>query len=253
LTIGFLGQCHVRGYEGVPADEAFPEVCRRVIQASRPAQQVELVAETYHHPADLQRVTTAILRQRPRIVVIEVVGWLAIAGSRVVDLSRLPGPVRSAVERRRHLRNVSRHVSEQTSDAGAIHVVKTGALALASGLLQPLLPRFPRPTVEGYEACVAAALQQIQADPSVTAVIQGPGAGNFAAGSKRLPADAVARYHDVHAMARRVAAQHHALFVDRWDTVGSGFFIKGTTRPTLQGHSAWGHLLADELLRAGLV
>lgn len=253
LTIGFLGQCHVRGYDGVPADHAFPQVCRDVIQASRPEQQVELVAETYHHPAQLPHVTTAILRHRPRIIVIEVVGWLAVSGSRVLDLSRLPGPVRSAYERRRHLRSVAHHVSERTREASAIHVVKTGALALANGLLQPLLPRYPRPTVEGYEACVAAALQQIQADPAVTAVVQGPGAGNFAAGSKRLPADAVARYRDVQAMARRVAEQHQALFIDRWDTVGGGFFINGTTRPTLQGHSAWGHLLADELLRAGLV
>jgi hypothetical protein len=252
LAIAFLGQCHVRGYEGVPPDATFPEVCRNIVQASRPGHHVELIAETYQHPAHLHAAVTAALARRPRVVVIEVVGWLAIAGSSVLDLSRLPRGIRSAYQRGQHLRRVSRSIIRKTEGSALIHSVRTNALALASSLLQPLLPRLPRPTIAEYEACVSSALSLI-ASQGVTAVVQGPGAGNFAVSSKRLPDDAVERYRAVSEMARRVATEHGALYVDRWDTVAGGFFIPGTTRPTKRGHSTWGHLLADHLLRAGVV
>jgi hypothetical protein len=60
-------------------------------------------------------------------------------------------------------------------------------------------------------------------------------------------------YAGVHVMSRRVAEAHGALFVDRWDTVSSGFYTDGSPRPTLAGHSACGHLLGAELLQAGFV
>jgi hypothetical protein len=71
--------------------------------------------------------------------------------------------------------------------------------------------------------------------------------------SKKIASDALQRYRAVLAMARRLAAAHNALFVDRWDTVAGNFYLPGSARPTTSGHSVWGHLLADELLRAGVV
>lgn len=252
VTIGFAGQCHISGYEGVSADAAFPQVCRRVLQAARPNFQVELALESYHHPAELHRRVAALLPKRPRAVVLEVVGWIAISGSSSIDLSRLPRGVRSAYERARHLRQASQNIGEKTRGSGLIHIVQSNALAAASGLLRPLLPRLPRPTLAEYESSVADALDLITAGGAAP-VVQGPGAGNFAGISKRLPDDAIRQYVAVNQMARRVAEAKGALYVDRWDTVSAGFFIPGTTRPTTKGQSMWGHLLADHLLRAGIV
>lgn len=253
LAIAFLGQCHVKGYPGVPADTAFPEICREVLQASRPEHHVEVIAETYFHAADLQGLVRAALQKRPRVVVIEVVGWIAVTGTSLVDLSRLPRGIRSAHDWGHHLRRMSAMVTRKTRAAGLIHAVQTNALALVSSIVRPLLPRMPRITVADYESCVAGALDLIAAVEGTTAVVQGPGAGNFAAESKGLASDAIERYRAVQAMSRRVAGAHGALFVDRWDTVASGFFIPGTTRPTMRGHSVWGHLLAEQLLSAGIV
>lgn len=252
LDIAFLGQCHTTGYAGVEPDRAFPEVCRRLLEAARPGHQVELILQPYYHPAELPAVAAAALQRQPRVVVIEVVGWLAMTGSGKLDLSRLPRGVRSAYDRARFFRKASRTIGRQTRGSNAIHRVSAGALGFAGSILRPLLPKLPRPSIGEYEACLSDTLATIRAT-GIHAVVQGPGAGNFAMMSKRLPPDAVERYTAVRAMAQRVAAAHGALYVDRWDTVSGGFFIPGTTRPTLQGHSAWGHLLADHLLRAGLV
>jgi len=253
VPITFLGQCHISGYPGVPADAAFPHVCRSVLQAARPEVEIDLVLAPYNHPAELPGAVRAALQYRPRVIVIEVVGWLAISGASAVDLSRFPRRIRTAYERARYLRHASRMVTEQTQGSGAVHPVKTNALALANSVLRPLLPRMPRATVGEYEACVSEALSLIGESTGVAAVVQGPGAGNFAVASKGMPADAVERYRAVNEMARRVAGAHGALYVDRWDTVSAGFFLDGSTRPTLAGHSTWGHLLADTLLREGLV
>lgn len=252
LTIGFLGQCHISGYAGVPADAAFPQVCRKVLQSARPAHRVELVLVPCHHPGELFAAVDEVLQQQPRVVVIEVVGWLALAGGSALDLSRLPRSVRSAVQRVRHFRRASREIAARTSDSGVIHRVQTTAVSLATGLLRPLLPRLPRFTVPEYEACVDDALKRIKGSGAST-VVQGPGAGDVAATSKVLRTDAVELYRAVYEMARRVAETNGALFVDRWDTVSPRFFLPGTTRPTLAGQSMWGHLLADHLLRAGLI
>lgn len=252
INVAFVGQCHTVGYAGVPPDAAFPEVCRRVLQASRPDHRVELTVEPYYHPAELRDAVAKVLRGKPRVVVIEVVGWLAIAGSNAVDLSKLPRGIRSTFERTRYFRRTRQHIAQQTRGDGLIVNIQTNALALAGSVLRPLLPRMPRPSVVDYEACVVDALSLIAAAEGTTAVIQGPG-GNLAVTSKPLPPDATQRYRAVHEMARRVAEANGALYVDRWDTVTGGFFLPGTTRPTAEGHSVWGHLLADELLRAGVV
>lgn len=253
LRIAFVGQCHTVGYVGVPADAAFPEVFRKAVQARRPEHEIALALHPYYHPADLCRIVRVALRQQPRAVVIEVVGWLAITGSDVVDLSRLPKGVRSAFQRAQHLRHVSRQLAARAPATTAlIYQVQSNALAVVSTVLRPLLPRYPRPTIAAYEAAVTEALSAIR--PSgVSAVVQGPGAPNLALDSKRLASDAIERYRAVNGMAHRVAAANGALYVDRWDTVAAGFFIPGTTRPTRQGHSVWGHLLADRMLAAGVV
>lgn len=253
LTLAFVGQCHTVGYEGVPPDAAFPSVCRNVIQASRPGVHVELLVEPYYHPAELPKATRTVLAQGARVVVVEVVGWLAVSGSEVIDLSRLPRGVRSAYQRAQHLRRAARAVTQKTpQDAGPIFSVRKNALSAASSLLRPLLPRYPRPTVVQYEHAVAETLAIITAG-GATPVVQGPGAPNLALDSRRMASDALERYRAVHHMARRVAEEKRALYVDRWDTVASGFFLPGTVRPTASGHSAWGHLLGHELLSAGLV
>jgi hypothetical protein len=84
-------------------------------------------------------------------------------------------------------------------------------------------------------------------------VVQGPGAPNLDLPSRGLATNAVERYRSVEQLARRAAEQHGALYVDRWDTVSPGFFLPGSIRPSAQAHTMWGHLLAEQLLAAGMV
>ena len=252
LRIAFLGQCHTVGYHGVPADATFPEVCRSVVQASRPGHRVEIEAQPYYHPAELAEVARTVLRHRPRVVVLEVVGWLAIAGNTPLDLSRLPKGVRTAWQRVRFMRRATRHVQERTPSSALVHTVRTGVLELASSALRPLMREMPRATLPEYELCVADALRLIR-EGGATPVVQGPGAARFSVDSKKIPADILERYRAVEQMARRVAQANGALYVDRWDTVSGDFYLPGEFRPTMKGHSVWGHLLADHLLREGIV
>ncbi|HEX8172617.1 MAG TPA: SGNH/GDSL hydrolase family protein [Thermoanaerobaculia bacterium] len=255
LRLAFVGQCHILGYPGVPADRAFPEVCRGVLQAHRPAHRVSLLLEPYYHPFELEQAVRRALRQKPRAVIVEVPGWLAVSGKPVVDLSRLPSAVRTTYQRVRHFHGMAARVVARTSGAvpQLIYRAETSALALAGGALRPLMPRHRRATLLEYEECVSRALAAMAQAPGVQAVVQGPGAPNLALDAPSLPADLVARYHAVREMAPRVAQAHGALFVDRWDTVSRGFFSEGSVRPSAQGHSAFGHLLASELLAHGVV
>lgn len=253
-TIAFLGQCHTSGYEGVPPDLTFPQVCRRDLESRRPGTKVDVVILEYHHPGELPRMTARALRARPRAVVIEAVGWLAVNGRPAVDLSRLPRPVSSAYERVRHFRRVTTLISARLPRAaGAIYRIQTGALDLTDGVLGALIPRYPRPTLEDYESCLDMALDRIAAVPGVGAIVQGPGAPALTFDSRRLPADTLDRYRAVASLARRAALRRGALYVDRWDSVGTGFFLPGTIRPSAGGHLVWGHLLAEALEAGGWV
>lgn len=213
---------------------------------------MDLLVEPYYHVAELDGAVRSVLRHRPRVVVIEVVGWLALAGTSSMDLSRLPRGIRSAADRVKFFRRAKQRTASKSGSSELIVNVPSGILGAAVDLLRPLMPRLPRPTLAEYESCVSSVLEKLR-DEGIAAVVQGPGAGNFATQSKGRPADLADLYRAVGEMARRVAEAHGALFVDRWDTVTSTFFIPGTTRPTAKGHSVWGHLLADHLLREGLV
>lgn len=253
-TIAFLGQCHASGYPGVPPEATFPQVCRDAIEAQRPDTRIRVVIEEYHHPSELLQATTQVLRTLPRIVVLEIVGWLAVKGVAAVELSRLPKGVRSTYQRVRHFRRVSNLVvARMPRTAALVERVETNAYALASGVLRPLLPRLPRPTLDEYEALLDAAVAHIATTPSVHVVIQGPGAPNLALDARILPTDMVRRYRAVEELARRVAAARQALYIDRWDTTASGFYSAGSIRPGAQGHLLWGHVLAEQLCAAGLV
>lgn len=242
LLITFVGQCHTVGYAGVPADAAFPQVCREVVQASRPGRRVEVRTHPYYHPAELMAAVEKALRDEPRVVVIEVVGWLAVRGTSSVDLSRLPNSVRTAYDRMRHFRHAKAVVRHIPRAAEPLYQ-----------FLKPLLPRHPRPSVAEYESSLRQALESVGARDGVQAVVQGPGAPNLDLNSRELPSDALERYRAVHEMSRRVAEERKALYVDRWDTVTRGFYPDGGIRPTARAHSVWGHLLGAELLRAGVV
>jgi hypothetical protein len=253
LRIAFVGQCHTKGYRGVPPDLSFPEVCRGVLQAARPEHRVRLLLEPYYHPSELPRVVRAALGRDPRVVVIEVVGWLVVTGSRVVDLSRLPSRVRSPLERLQHFRRAAGVVTERTREGGYLYQAKTTPLGIATDVLRPLLPRYPRPSVSEYETALSRAIRLIAEHGGVSTVIQGPGAPNLHLDARGIAPDAIDRYRAVNAMSRQVATGHGALFIERWDTVAGGFFLPGSIRPGKSGHSVWGHLLANELLSAGIV
>jgi len=129
-----------------------------------------------------------------------------------------------------------------------MYQVRANTLATASEVLRPLFPRYPRPTVIEYEHAISEAIVAISRNNGVSVVVQGPGAPNVYLDSPGIAPDALERYRAVNVMSRRVAAAHSALYVERWDTVAPGFFLPGSIRPTKNGHSVWGHLLAAELL-----
>lgn len=247
VTVAFLGQCHTSGYPGVAPEATFPQVCRRAIEAFRPGTTLDLVFAPYQHPSELPPSAEQALRAHPRIVVIEVIGWLAVKGGRAADLLRLPARVRTRYERMKHFREVSQRLATQVPDT------LTRVAANAHEILRPLLSRHPRPTVAEYESYVDETVAAIARVPDTHVVIQGPGAPNLELDARGLPVDTEERYRAVEAMAKRVAEQRGALYVDRWDSVTSTFFLPGDIRPRAEGHSMWGHLLARELLGAGLV
>lgn len=247
VHLAFIGQCHTVGYPGVPADAAFPQVCRQALQSRRPGARISLELEEYQHPQQLGDAVRRALRTRPRVVVIEVIGWLTVKGTNAVDLSRLPSGVRSAVQRVRHFRHIS-HAVASRMPAQLLHNASQFAGALiGSGV------RHTRTTPAEYEQQLDKAIRTVREVPDIDCVIQGPGAPNLTLDSRHFPADIVERYRAVQLMARRVADAHDVLYVDRWDTVASGFFSSDSIRPSAQGHSVWGHLLADHLIAAGLV
>jgi hypothetical protein len=251
MRIAFLGQCHTYGYEGVPPDAAFPQVCRAAVQARRPGVLVDVVVEEYHHPAQLERAVIAALRTRPRIVVIEVVGWLTVKGSGAVDLSRLPVRVSSAVQRVQHFRRVSQSLIAKLPKP--VENVPFHAFRLASSILGSAAPRHLRTSINDYAAGLQHAIARVKESSGIDCVIQGPGAPNLSMSSRLLSANVIERYREVEAMARGVAQTNGSLYVDRWDTVSSSFYRPNSIRPTSEAHSTWGHLLAHELIAAGLV
>ncbi len=252
-TIAFVGQCHTSGYPGVPADATFPQVCRRTLESCRPGARLDVLLEQYQHPAELPNAVANVLRARPRVVVIEVIGWLAIKGRGAVDLSRLPRGLRTVYDRMRHFRHVSHAIASKLHVADAVARVQANGYEVARGVLNSVVHRYPRPSVAEYESFVDQATRMIREAEGVHAVIQGPGAPNLDLDSRGLAPDAVEKYRAVDEMARRVASERKALYVDRWDTVSSEFFLEGSIRPRAAGHSVWGNLLARELLAAGLV
>jgi hypothetical protein len=253
-TIAFLGQCHTSGYPGVPRELTFPQVCRRAVQVQRPATLVDVVLEPYEHPFELPRAVANALRARAQVVVIEAVGWLTVKGSGAIDLSRLPKRVRTAYQRVRYLRNASLLMVNKLPRASElIHRVETNALDFAGGVMRTLIPRYPRPTPAQYGEYLRDAVRAIARVPGTTAVIQGPGAPNVELNDRHLPADMIERYRTLSHIARGVAAEEGALFVERWDSVTHEFYLPGSVRPQVQGHSIWGNLLAEQLLAAGLV
>jgi len=254
VTIGFLGQCHTVGYPGVPPDAAFPRICRQAIQARRPATRVRLFVKEYYHPSELPDAVSDALGRDPRVIVIEVVGWLTFRGREAIDLSTLPAGVRSAYQRVRHLRQMSRlMLAGIPKGPDLVHAVHKRSATWARQVLGPLVTRYPRSSVDDYEHFVAQALRLLKDRPDVDVVVQGPSAPNLDLDVRSFPADALERYKAVAEMARRVSESQGVLYVDRWGTSGPGFFCPGKARLSAQGHSVWGQLLAAELLSAGLV
>jgi len=248
-TIVFLGQCHTYGYPGVPPEAAFPQVLRRAIEAYKPDTTLNVILEPYDHPSGLSRSVTRALRHRPRIVVVEVTGWLAVKGSGAVNLSRLPKTFHSTYDRVRHFRVASQFIAAKIPQGSKlIYRFQSKSFEAIASVLGPLIARYPRPTVEEYRACVSDAIQRIVQSPGTQVVIQGPGSPNLDLNFRGLAADAVERYKAVECMAREVATQHGTMYVDRWNAVNPDFFSPGSIRPTAEGHMEWGNLLARELL-----
>ena len=253
-TIAFLGQCQTYGYPGVPADATFPQVCRRALETRLPHRRIRVVTEEYQHPSELPKATDRVVRAQPRVVVLEVIGWLAVKSNSAVDLSKLPRGVRSTYDRARHFRRLTSFLKTKVPEtAGLVHRVETNAHALASGILRPLLPRYPRPTIAEYESFVDDAIAQLRRIEGMDVVVQGPGAPNLELEERGLATDMPERYREVERMAQRVAKKYDTLYVDRWSTLTPRCFLPNTIRPRAHSHELWGNLLAHELLAAGLV
>jgi hypothetical protein len=157
-------------------------------------------------------------------------------------------------DRLRHFRHVSQLIVARIPyGPQLVYRISARGTAMADHILGPIIRRHARPTIAEYEELVDCEIARITDHPGVSVVIQGPGAPNLDLDSPGLAPDAVERYRAVEQMARRVAAARKVLYVDRWNTVSAGFFLPGSIRPGSEGHIVWGHLLARELMAAGLV
>jgi hypothetical protein len=198
-----------------------------------------------------------VLRRRPDIVVVEVIGWVAVSGQQAVDVSRLPRGVRSSYDRLRHFRLAASRLRERwPATMGLISGVEMHLQALAAGPLRSLLPRLPRPTIPDYETALEQAARLLRAAEGVEAVFQGPGAFNDSIDARSIAPNALEVYRSVNAMTRRVADRPGVLFVDRLVAAPlplGKFYLSGSIRPSRAGHEAWGHMLAESLWRASLV
>lgn len=225
-----------------------------MLESARPDVNVTVVLEPYYHPFELERAVETVLRRPPRVVVIEVVGWLAVAGTSAVDLKQLPPTVTSVYDRIRHFRHVSQAVVKSIPHGPElVYRVQHAATSVSAKVLRPLLRRYPRPSVAEYSGALNNALAKLAAQEGIRIVVQGPGAPNPDLQMHGLPQDLVDRYQAVEKMARHAAGAHGAVYVDRWDTVSSLFYKDGSVRPTAVAHRTWGQLLASHLLANEIV
>lgn len=240
----------------MPPGETFPAVMARAIRAARMGPPVQVLQELVFHPADLPSAARRAARKRPDVAVIEAVGWPAAHGRHPIDLSRLPAGVRSAYDRIRHFRRAATvAVASRPDAASQISRVNRQLTSLASGPLRLLLRRLPRPSIAEYEVALEDAVRHLRGT-GTTVVVQGPGAFNDACAIPGVVSNVTEIYRSVHTMAFQVAERTGALFVDRLTATPLStdrFYLKGQIRPSPAGHLVWGELLAEELLRAGLV
>jgi hypothetical protein len=251
----FIGPCHTTGYPGVRPDETFPVVACRAVEAARPGLTLHVLTEPSYHPGDYPAAARRAARKRPALAVVEVAGWFAVTGARAVDLGRLPGGVRSAYDRVRHLRNISAKLRNRWPVASRLVIgVETTIAALAEGPMRPLLPRLPRTSLAEYEQLLDVAVTELRAH-DVDVVVEGPGLMNAELDDPALPPDSIEQYAAVNRLARALAQRHGAPFVDHIDATPAfpGFHLPGSVRPSVAGHEAWGELLAERMLETGLV
>jgi hypothetical protein len=175
LRVVVIGPCHTTGYPGVRPDETFPAVAQRVVEAARPGLNLRVLTEPSYHPGDYPAAARRAVRKRAAVAVVEVAGWFAVNGARAVDLARLPGGVRSAYDRVRHLRDVSTKLRNRWPVASRLVIgVETTINALADGPLRTLLPRQPRPSLSEYEERLDVALTELRSH-GIDVVVEGPG------------------------------------------------------------------------------
>jgi hypothetical protein len=172
-------------------------------------------------------------------------------------MSRLPRGTRTAYDRIRLFRGLSAQAGARwPAAAGVVAHIETGVMALVDGPLRALVPRLPRPTVSDFEIMLEQVIAIVRRIPGIEVVFQGPAVFNDAVDDRAQAPDTSGIYAAMRDMSRRVACRHGILFVDRYDTgllPPAVVYQPGTMRPSRSGHEVLGNLLADQLLRAGVV
>lgn len=238
--------------------EIYPEVARGHLEAERPGLRASLATDEFYHPADLGRhVARAANRRRPDLVVIDVGAFFLASGPGAIDLSAFPRRIQMAYDRARHLRGASlRLLAAFPLGFQLVRLIETSATALATGALRPVVRRYPRPSVEEYEGLLRSSIRHLTANPEQRVILQGPGGFNHDEPNPQYSPRTPEIYDEVNSMAKRVAAAHSILFVDRIAVAGGmdpSLFLPGSSRFSVAGHRVMGHALAEAILGSGLL
>ena len=246
----------MRGYPGVARTDTFPEVVRRRIRTERPASRIPLSAGEFYHPAELPRAIRRTVG-RADILVIDVAAFFVANAAQAVDVSAFPRGVQTVYDRARHLRAAAnRMLDAYPRGQQWVQLIETSAIALTTGILRPLIRRYPRPTIAEYERILVDSVVGVRArDKGV--VLQGPAGFNAEGTFPTYTSDAIQLFADVNELAHRVGARCEVPVVDRMAIVGvrgnAHFFCPGSIRYSRTGHQITGEALAEVLLQGGLL
>ena len=256
LRIAFLGQCLVHGYEGVDGKETFPNVLRARILAEKPGVAPRVSVDSFYHPAELPRkIARASTPRPPDVLVIDVAGYFAARDVGAVDLSQLPHGINTGYERARHFRAVAKGLLRAYPAAGGLlRRLETTGVAVANGILRPLLRRYPTPTLPDYEQFLEDAVHVARRTEGMTVVLQGPGMFNDGETDRRYAPNTQEIYRQVNGMVRRVAETNGLLFVDRMAVTDSlSVCLPGSIRLSAHGHRVMADVLLEALVGASVV
>jgi hypothetical protein len=259
IRIGFLGNCFVFGYPGVPRGDTFPEVVRRRLEGHQSGLRIQITIDSLYHPAELpQRVSRVLAKAAPDVLILDAAAnVIAGTGRQAVDLTALPPVVATLADRARRGRSIAQALlARHVPIAPMVGAIDRVGQLLAERASVSYVRRHTRPTIEEYERLLSVAIARVEATRKTTLIVQGPSVFNPDESYQVFQSGAPDLYRNVNEMIARVTRAHRVTMVDRLDVAagcGGSIFLGGSIRLSRAGHALMGQALADTLLDSHIV